>query len=166
MSAGFVLKTLLTCKIALLDVKDSTLDIISSFFPLFTLIFVQSLPNHTIRQVKFLSNNSILTKTQHFHEFFTQFFLTIFLVKSKLSTAKKSKTTTFSRVFHPKKIDNFLGKSKLKFWTKNEDFEQCQRILTNFYARKKWCIFFCSFLSRKNENCFGGKMLGNNNNNS
>ena len=29
-------------------------------------------------------------------------FLTIFLVKSKLSTAKKSKTTTFSRVFHPK----------------------------------------------------------------
>ncbi len=42
-------------------------------------------------------------KTQHFHEFFTQKFLTIFLVKSKLSTAKKSKTTTFSRVFHPPK---------------------------------------------------------------
>ena len=40
---------------------------------------------------------------QHFHEFFTKiFFLTIFLVKSKMSTAKKSKTTTFSRVFHPK----------------------------------------------------------------
>ena len=58
--------------------------------------------------------------------FFTKFFLTIFLVKSKLSTAKKSKTTTFSRVFHPKKqIDNFLGKLKLNFWTKNEDFEQC-----------------------------------------
>ena len=46
-------------------------------------------------------------------------------MKSKLSTAKKSKTTTFSRVFHPKKIDNFLGKLKLNFWTKNEDFEQC-----------------------------------------
>ena len=27
---------------------------------------------HTIRKVKFLSNNSILTKPQHFHEFFTQ----------------------------------------------------------------------------------------------
>ena len=56
-----------------------------------------------------------------------KFFLTIFLVKSKLSTAKKSKTTTFSRVcfFLPKKMDNFLGKSKLNFWTKNEDFEQC-----------------------------------------
>ena len=49
-------------------------------------------------------------------------------MKSKLSTAiKKSKTTTFSRVFHLKKIDNFLGKSKLNFWTKNEDFEQCGR---------------------------------------
>ena len=34
-------------------------------------------------------------KPQHFHEFLTQ------------------------------KIDNFLGKSKLNFWTKNEDFEQC-----------------------------------------
>ena len=63
--------------------------------------------------------------TKQFHEFFTQIFLTIFLVKSKLSTAKKSKITTFSRVFHPKKIDNFLKKSKLNFWTKNEDFEQC-----------------------------------------
>ena len=51
--------------------------------------------------------------------------MTIFLLKSKLSTAKKSKTTTFSRVFHPKKIDNFLGKSKLNLWTKNEDFEHC-----------------------------------------
>ena len=37
-----------------------------------------------------------LPKPQHFHEFFTQ------------------------------KIDNFLGKSKLNFWTKNEDFEQCE----------------------------------------
>ena len=54
------------------------------------------------------------------------FFLTIFLVKSKLLTAKKSKTTTFSRVFRTKKIDNFLGKSKLNFWTKNEDMEQCE----------------------------------------
>ena len=48
----------------------------------------------------------------------TNIFLTIFLVKSKLSTAKKSKTTTFSRVFHPKKIDNFLGKSKVEFLDK------------------------------------------------
>ena len=32
-----------------------------------------------------------------------KFFTTIFFVESKLSTAKKSKTTTFSRVFQPKK---------------------------------------------------------------
>mgnify|MGYP006975991164 CR=1 FL=1 len=64
-------------------------------------------------------------KTLTFSRVFHPIFLTIFLVKSKLSTAKKFKTTTFSRVFHPKKIDNFLGKSKLNFWTKNEDFEQC-----------------------------------------
>ena len=49
-------------------------------------------------------------------------------MKSKLLTAKKSKTTTFSRVFtQEKKIDNILGKSKLNFWTKNEDFEQCDQ---------------------------------------
>jgi len=80
---------------------------------------------HTIRKVKFLSRNSMLTKPEHFHEFFTQIFLTIFPVKSKLSTAEKSKTTTISRVFYPKKSTIFLGKSKLNFWTKNEDFEQC-----------------------------------------
>ena len=62
---------------------------------------------HTIRKVKFLSKNSISTKP--FHEFFTQIFSTIFLVKSKLSTAKKSKTTTFSRVFHPEKSTIFSG---------------------------------------------------------
>ena len=71
--------------------------------------------HHTIRKVKFLSKNSILIKPRHFHEFLPNKFLTIFLVKSKLSTVKKSKTTTFSRVFLPQKIDNFLGKSKLNF---------------------------------------------------
>ena len=65
---------------------------------------------HIIRKVKFLSKNSILTKPKHFHEFFIQFFfLTIFLVKSKLSTAKMSKTTTFSRVFHPFFFDIFFS---------------------------------------------------------
>ena len=58
--------------------------------------------------------------------FHPTFFLTIFLVKSKLSIAEKFKTTTFLRVFHPKKIDNFLRKLKLNSWTKNEDFEQCE----------------------------------------
>ena len=31
-------------------------------------------PKHTVRKVKFLSKNSILTNPQHFHEFFTQNF--------------------------------------------------------------------------------------------
>jgi len=62
-------------------------------------------------QIQFRQNS------QHFHEFFTQIFLTIFLVKSNLSTAKKSKTTTFSRVFHPKKNRQFSR----EFLDKNED---------------------------------------------
>ena len=66
---------------------------------------------------QFLSKNSILTKLYNFlgksklsttkkcksstfsRDFHPNFFLTIFLVKSKLSTAKKSKTAAFSRVF-------------------------------------------------------------------
>ena len=67
------------------------------------------------------------------HNIFTSFppkiFLTIFLVKWKLSSAKKSKTTIFSRVFHPKKIDNFLVKSKLNFWTKKWRFRTVWIIL-------------------------------------
>merc|ERR1711860_32915 len=66
--------------------------------------------------------------------FHRNFFLTIFLVKSKLSTAKKSKTTIFSRVFHPRKFGNVLGKSKLNFWTKNEDFEQCVFVSIFFFS--------------------------------
>ena len=106
---------------------------------------------HNIRKVNFLSKNSILTKNpniftqffswnqsrqqlkswkpQHFHEFSTQDFFDNFLVKWKLSSAKKSKTTIFSRVFHPKKIDNFLVKSKLNFWTKKWRFRTVWIIL-------------------------------------
>ena len=46
-------------------------------------------------------------------------------MKSKLSTAKKSQTAAFSRVFAQNNSTIFRGKSKLNFWTKNEDFEQC-----------------------------------------
>ena len=68
-------------------------------------------------------------KTPTFSRFFPpNIFLAIFLVKSKLSIAEKFKTTAFSRVFHPQKIDNFLRISKLDFWTKNEDFEQCAKV--------------------------------------
>ena len=30
-------------------------------------------------------------------------------------------------------MDNFLGKSKLNFWTKNEDFEQCENSMIFFF---------------------------------
>ena len=89
---------------------------------------------HTIRKVKFLSNYSILTKPQHFHEFFTQNFFHIFLVKSKLSTAKKSKTTTFSRVFHPKKLTIFSGNQS---WI----FGQKMRISNSVIKETWWAQF-------------------------
>ena len=60
-------------------------------------------------KIQFWQNPNIFTS------FSSKFFWTIFLVKSKLSIAKKSKITSFSTP----KIDNFLGKSKLNFWTKN-----------------------------------------------
>ena len=44
---------------------------------------------HTIRKLKFLSKNSIMTKLYNF------------LGKSKLSTTKTCKSPTFSQVFHP-----------------------------------------------------------------
>ena len=69
-------------------------------------------------------------------------------MKSKLSTAKKSKTAAFSRIFPPRKIDNFLGKSKLIFWTKNEDFEQCvPERFANYIM-----IFVCSTRNTRNQN--------------
>ena len=39
---------------------------------------------HTIRKVKFLSKNSIMTKTQHFHEFFIIIFVSNFSLEIRL----------------------------------------------------------------------------------
>ena len=68
--------------------------------------------NSRVRISPLSSSQSHYSKRQIFvQNIFTSFslkiFLTIFLVKSKLSTAKKSKTTTFSRVFHPQKTTIF-----------------------------------------------------------
>ena len=76
------------------------------------------------------------------------------------------KTTTFSRIFHPKKIDNFLVKSKLNFWTKNEDFEQCD-FMSNFISVillifQKLFNFFCHGFSnviRNHCRSFGSNIL-------
>ena len=72
------------------------------------------------------SKSQIFVQKFNFYKILTSFspqiFVANFLVKSKLSTAKKSKTRTFSRIFHQKKRQ-FSRESKLNFWTKNEDFE-------------------------------------------
>ena len=95
-----------------IDISKISVKLLSNYW------FYNCLLMHTIGKVKFLSKNSILTKPQHFHKFFTQIFLTIFLVKSKLSTAKKSKTTSFSQVFHPKKNRQFSREIKVEFLDK------------------------------------------------
>ena len=61
------------------------------FFPIWT---------HYSKSQIFFSKNSI---SWVFHNF------------SKLSAAKKSKTATFSRIFHPKKFDNFSREIKVVY---------------------------------------------------
>ena len=82
-------------------------------------------PIHTIRKVKFLSKNSILTKLYNF------------LGKSKLSTTKKCETPTFSRVFHP----NFFW----QFFLWNQSCQQLKspkpQHLHEFLTPKKSTIF-------------------------
>ena len=85
-----------------------------------------------------MSKNSILTKPQHFFQ--PNFFLTIFHVKSKLSTAKKSKT--FSRVFHPLKNRQFSREIKVEFLDKKWRFRTvCNLENYPIYLRFR-CFFF------------------------
>ena len=49
-------------------------------------------------------------------------------MKWKLSTAKRPKPQHFHEFFTKKKVEHFLRKSKLNFWSKNEDFEPCERL--------------------------------------
>ena len=46
--------------------------------------FESNLIKHTIRKVKILSKNSILTKPQYFHEFFTQIYFDNFFFYIKV----------------------------------------------------------------------------------
>ena len=59
-----------------------------------------------------------------FMSFSPQIFLTIFLVKSKLSTAFKAKTTTFLRIFHPQKNREIFLEIKVEFLDKKWRFKQ------------------------------------------
>ena len=57
---------------------------------------------HTIRKGQIFVQKFNFDKKKTFSQFFTQIFLTICLVKSKLSTAKQSKTSTISREYQRK----------------------------------------------------------------
>ena len=82
---------------------------------------------HNIRKVKFLSKNSNSTKPQHFHEFFTPFFFFRHVFSWNQSCQQlKSPAPQHFHEFFTQKIDSFNAKSRLNFWTKNEDFEQCE----------------------------------------
>ena len=70
---------------------------------------------------KMHSSNSKMMHTIRKVNFHPKIF-TIFLVKSKLSTAKKAKPTTFSRVFHPQKHRQFSREIKVEFWDKKWRF--------------------------------------------
>ena len=97
-------------------------------------------------KIQFWQNPNIFTRKT------PQIFWTIFLVKSKLSTAKMSKTTTFSRVFHPKNRQ-FSRKIKVEFLDKKWRFRTVWLIYSisvlkpldqeHFYAtlEKSWVSF-------------------------
>ena len=104
---------------------------------------------HTIRKVKFLSENSILTKPQHFHEFFTpNFFWQFFSWNQSCQQLKSPKPQHFHEFFTPKKLTIFSKKPKLNFWIKNEDFEQLQNTKKN--RESLFTLFWRFFLQNYN----------------
>ena len=84
-------------------------------------------------KIQFWQNANIFTSLS------PKFFLTIFLVKSKLSTAKKSKTTTFSRVFHPKNRQ-FSRDIKFEFLDKKSRFRTVCSEVTFWGIFEKNCV--------------------------
>ena len=73
--------------------------------------------SHTILKVKFLPKNSILTNPTFSRVFHQIFFWQFFSWNQSCQQLKSPKSQHFHEFFTPK-IDNFLGKSKLNFWTK------------------------------------------------
>ena len=94
-----------------------------------------------------------------FTSFSPKFFWAIFLVKSKLSTAKQSKTTTISRVCHPKKSTIFSRNQSLIFgqkwrsWTVwNVNYHQlsfCPWSLKRLIPLRTFRKLFCHLRSRE-----------------
>ena len=78
-----------------------------------------SADQHTILKVNFLSKNSISTKPQNFHEFFTQFFFwQFFSWNQSCQQLKSPKPQHFHEFFHPKKSTIFSGNQSWIFGQK------------------------------------------------
>ena len=75
-----------------------------------------------------------------FTSFSPKFFWQFFSWNQSCQQLKSPKPQHFHEFFTPKKISTiFLGKSKLNFWTKNENFEQCD-VRNLWQIRKTWNI--------------------------
>ena len=82
-------------------------------------------------KIQFWQNPNIFTT------FSPKFFWQFFSWNQSCQQLKSPKPQHFHMFFIPKKINNFLGKSKLNFWTKNEDFEQCATLTYILWELKK-----------------------------
>ena len=93
------------------------------------------------------SDPIIIVKRKTFSGIFhPKFFWHFFSWNQSCQQLKKSKTTAFSRIFHPKKTTIFSGNQSwilANFRTKNEDFEQCVlfevwQIFVQFLPHLRW----------------------------
>ena len=119
-------------------------DILSNFQTMWAWFFVPLFPRWALRwwwcswsklslflptlfeKSKFCPKIQFWQKPNIFASFSPNFFFdNFFSWNQSCQQLKSPKPQHFHKFFTPKKIDNFLGKSKLNFWTKNEDFEQC-----------------------------------------
>ena len=127
-------------------VKKISIQFDEKFADFHTLLWKQSLTNfclfwrenwHCLSVITWLTHNSKsqifvqkfnFNKPPTFSRVFNQnFFWQFFSWNQSCQQLKSAKPQHFHEFFSPK-IDNFLGKSKLNFWTKNEDFEQCDSL--------------------------------------
>ena len=86
-----------------------------------------NIPIHTIRKVKFCPKIAKIQFWQNpkiFTSFSSKLFWQFFSWNQSCQQLKSPKSQHFHKFF-TQKIDNFHRKSKLNFWTRNEDFEQC-----------------------------------------
>ena len=87
---------------------------------------------NTITKIEFLSKNSILTKPQHFHEFFPQIFWQFFSWNQSCQQLKRPNPQHFHEFFTPKKKNRHFFRD-IKVESLDEDFEQCDLGFINFW---------------------------------